>query len=257
MSLSAEAWLVLLALAIYVYDAALLLNSNEFVGVRVGRNGWRCRFGANGWKLNGREPWWPNLLMPWREAVLVHWSFEEVPHEAIEPEEGARADGMHELAAPAAIVKPSTKTCVATLLALIFLALPFCLFVYSALWLTVCVAGLIYGLAILIMILLHSQRIEIGLKKERFWKLCVECVACPPLAINAIRKATLGVDATTSAAVFAEWISDEAELREMKHQMVVRVREQMDFEAEGSERMTRLAAVAVALAPERPLETMS
>jgi hypothetical protein len=77
---------MLLALALYVYDAALLLASNEFVAVRTGASRWRCKFGANNWKLGGREPWVPNLLMPWRDAVRVRWSIED----GLQP-----SDGLH------------------------------------------------------------------------------------------------------------------------------------------------------------------
>jgi hypothetical protein len=239
-NLTAEAWLMLLALALYVYDAALLLESNELVLTQGWAGQWLVGFGANGWKLGGKEPFIPNLLAPWQATVRVRWSFEEGLS-------GPRSDGGMLL--PELGIAP--KVAVTVLLALIFVVFPVCLFVYPVTALTLSVVALIYATCAITLAMLYLEREPLALSRPGFWKLCAECLACPPFCINAVRKAALMAPARVALADVATNPARSVRTDELIRQLAIRVREQMDVEIEGSERMGRLECVAKALAPGR------
>lgn len=223
---------MILALALYVYDAGLMLPSDEFVLVRKGHGHWKPRFGANGWKLAGREPFLPNLLTPWRPMVRVQWAFE---------------DGLQGPRSPGGVVLPSINAwpCVAAgaLLLLIFAALPICLFLYPVTVFTLSVVALIYGNCILTLALIYAQRASLGMTTAQFMKLAGECVSCPPFCVNAIRKASLHAPATVTLSDVAASLQRDEDRESLRRQLEVRIREQIETEAEGTLRMERLLRV--------------
>ena len=236
MSPSAEVWLMLLALALYVYDAALLLQSDELVLVRGDASRWIPRFGANGWKLGGKEPLVPNLLTPWRSLVRIRWNFE------LGLEKQRTSDGPH---LPRIGLVP--RLAVVVLMVLIFVAFPICLFVYPVTSVTLSVVAMIYVGCIVVLASLRRDWTSLGLKRPAFWKLCGECITCPPFCINAVRKVSLWAPASVTLADIADDAKQHDELDDLKRQLALRVREQIDVELEGSERMVRLKTVERAL----------
>lgn len=235
--ISAEGALLLLALALYVFDSALLLASNEWAlegrRPKEGQGRWQARFGLQSWKLSGREPLLPNLLMPWRPLLRVSWRFDEG------------------LATTARLPEPKTasaalKFTAALLLLLIFIALPLALFVYPLLMLKIAVVAAIYASCLFNGLLLWRERAALGLSPADCAKLGIECIACPPFAINIVRKLSLRSPVLDAAQALRLVPEQSAFVRE---QMLARLREQIDFEAEGSARMARLLNVAATLEP--------
>jgi len=235
--LSAEGALLLLALALYVFDSALLLASNEWAleGLRSGgeHRRWRARFGLQSWKLGGREPLLPHLLMPWRPLLRVSWRFDEglTPAPALPEPKTAGA---------------ALKFTATLLLLLVFIALPLALFAYPWLMLKVGVVAAIYASCLFNGLLLWRQRAPLGLTRADCAKLGIECIACPPFAINIVRKLSLRSPALDAAQAL-RLAPDQAEFA--RAEMLARLREQIDFEAEGSARMARLLSVAATLEP--------
>jgi hypothetical protein len=227
---------MLLALALYVYDATILLQSNEFLLVeRAGRR-WLPLFGSNLWKLAGKEPVVPAVLMPWRAVVKVRWDFEQ----GLSGAQNAGADLL-----PALGWGP--KVAVTLVMLLVFVALPACLFVYPVTALTVFVGVMIYVCCAATMLAIGLQREALGLSRTGFWKLVAEGITCPPFCINAVRKASLGAQTRVTAADVAARLGAGEPMEALKHAMGVRVGEQMDIEPEGSMRLRRLEQTALAL----------
>ena len=227
---------MLLALGLYIYDSALLLRSDEFVLMRGLGGRWTPRFGANGWKLFGKEPYVSNLLTPWTPLVRVHWSFEQGFDSPLT--QGSTA-------LPEVSRRPGV--CATLVLLLVFVALPICLFVYPATVLTLTVAGLIYGACALTMVAVYFESDKLSLNQAEFRKLCVECLACPPFCINTVRKLCARSSSGLKLTDIADKLWAAGELTEIKEQMFLRVREQIDIEAEGTERMKRLEDVLLSL----------
>jgi hypothetical protein len=232
-SFDAQAGLMLLACALYVFDALLLLRPDELV-LTEGRSGaWHPRFGANGWKLRGLEPLLPNLLAPWRPMVRVHWAFEE-------------GLAVTDTGPPLPTLRSGPRVATTVLLLLVFIALPVGLFVYPVTSFVLAVVALIYATCVAIVTLLFFEWRRLGLRRSEFWKLSVEYIACPPFAINAVRKTSLMTPIRRGLARAPASRSDAAAW--LDRQVEIRVREQMDSEPEGSERMGRLKGLAQSLA---------
>lgn len=242
MSLSPEVGLVLLALALYVYDAALLLAPDELVLVRA-RGGWQPRFGLHGWKLRGRELFVPNLLAPWRAQVRLRWVFEQ----ALDGE-------LPRAPAPRPFVRRPARYAVTALLGLVFGALPVCLLARTPASVTLTVIAALYLACIAVLAAVRADWHRLGLPRAAFWKLCGECLACPPFCINAVRRATLASGARVTLAEVAAETSHPAHVRELRAQLLRRVAEQIDLSPEDSPRLARLQAAAQRLAPQEDTE---
>lgn len=241
MSTSAETWLVLLALGLYLYDALLLLESDELVLVqRAG--GWQPAFGANGWKLARREPLMTNPFSPWQPLARVRWSFEQ-----------GLADGIALAAAPALpAVALAPRIGVALLWAIVFVALPLCLFVFRHTVGMLAVIAALYATVVFVLLGLRRDAAALGLPAGKFRMMCIECIACPPFAINVVRRVTLAVPANAELAWIAAQARRAGRLEALKAQLARRVAEQIDAEPEGSARSARLAQAARSLAVHDP-----
>lgn len=237
MSLSAETWLVLLALGLYLYDALLLLEADEMVLVQ--RAGiWQPVFGANGWKLARREPLMPNPLSPWQPLARVRWSFEQ-----------GLADGSALAATPALpAVALAPRIGVALLWAIVFFALPLCLFVFRHTVGTLLVIASLYAAVVFVLLGLRREAVAFGLPSGRFRMMCIECIACPPFAINAVRRVTLAAPARAELTWIAAQAGRAGRLEALRAQLARRVAEQIEAEPEGSARSARLAQAARSLA---------
>lgn len=231
MNLGAPAWLMLLAAALYLWDAALLLPSDAFVLVRHGRRGWRPAFGANGWTLRGREPLLPNPLTPWREIVHAGWRADALPDASATP------------TARLPTVGRAPRIGVTVLLALIFGALPLGLFVYPVLVVVLPIAAAIYLACLATLLALRRERDALGIAPAAFRSLCWECITCPPFCINAVRKAGLLAPARASLAD----VTDPADRAAARRQIALRLREQIDLAPEHGAQAARLQAALRAI----------
>lgn len=238
MTLNAEAGLVLLALGLYVYDSLMLLRPDQFVLVHT-RRGWLPRFGAHGWKLRGREPFVPFPLAPWQAVVRVAWAFERGL-------EGSSRGVSPYLPA----FGRAPRAGVAVLMLLMFVALPIALFRPATAIQTVSVFAAIYVTCGFVLLSLRRDAARVGLSKPAFWKLCVECMACPPFCINAIRRASLASGTAVTLQDVQPRLAQSEDVAVLRRQLLRRVREQIDLEPETSDRMARLSQVAASLQPE-------
>lgn len=186
---SLEALLVAGIVAFYVHDSALLLYHDEFVFERAGGR-WRASPGGSQW--SGRFLYLPNPLAPWRRLLRAAWS---APAAA-----DANADGALEQSMVA--LRP-LQAGVAVLGALLLVGVPLLLWRYpDPLALLVLVAA-IYAVALMLVAIAWSRRACFGLDARRAAWLAVECVACPPHAINLVRKLSLRQPVPGGARAFA------------------------------------------------------
>jgi hypothetical protein len=225
-----ERLLVGCAWGLVLVDALLLLRRDEFVVRRSWRGSIGLSFGAAGWRLSGREPWLP--WSPSTEVYLGRWQVAEA----------SRQPSLAPLPLPH-VPKP--------LKALVWL---------QALWLAV---GLPLGLALkgyalgafvlgAYALALASVAIALpaakrcGIDAAGRAKLAFESLVCLPLSINLVRKLTLRSRATWPLASVLAALP-EAGRQQARRQLLARVQEQIDLEAEGSPRMGELQAAARAL----------
>lgn len=229
MRLSAEAWLMLLALALYVYDSVRLLASNEAVLVRGWRGRWHAGFGVQRWKLGAKEPYLANLFTPHRPLFVLAWAFEEP----------ARADAS---AAPLDVPKEIDRFGVfAWVSALcIFVLLPLGLFSTIGTAFTLSVVGLLYLNNLIALGWVYAQRAALHLSSAQWGSLAFECLSCPPFSINLVRRLCVRVPVGESFTAAARRLLPDDELAAVNRQCAARLEEQIDSAPEGSAQMHAL-----------------
>jgi hypothetical protein len=238
MRLSAEASLMLLAVALYLYDALCLLASNEAVLVR-GRSGrWFARFGAHRWRLGSKEPCLPNPFMPQRPMFRLAWSFEG---------DAPSRDVSRPLQVPSQVEGLGKFTVVSALC--IFVLLPAGLFSAIGASFTVAAVALMYLNIVVALAVVHRRRAGLSLPGRQFAGLAFECLVCPPFSINLVRRLCARVSTNEPFTTAARRLLSADAMADVNAQCVARLEEQMDFESEGSQRMQTLQAAKARFAP--------
>ena len=227
----AEVALMLLVLGLYLYDSLLLLASNEAVLFQGWRGRWHAAFGADGWRLGMREPLLPNPLTPHRPLYRLRWRF-DAPNEA-------SADATARLV-PVELLR-LTPFVLGLWLAL-FVLLPASLF-FPAIGVSIGAAVAFAYLNIVAALLtLAALRAKLGLAASRFAALAIECLLCPPFAINLVRKLAAPTPSRENFLVASERLLGGEALAQVHAACARRLDEQIDLEAEASPRMACLLA---------------
>lgn len=178
--LGSEIQLMALVLALYVFDCTLLLYIDEAVLTADGRGRWRASFGARDLSIFGRAPCLLNLFTPHRRAFRLHG----------QAGSGGSAPGTTDWSAIPPYV-PSLRPIAAGTAAGLFVVLPYSMFVAERIWPTVVAVTLIYGSILAALVVLYRHRLVAGLTGRTFTTLAFECLACPPFAVNLIRRIAL------------------------------------------------------------------
>lgn len=226
--LSNEALLVLLALALYLFDASLFFARDEAALVCGGGGRWFAGFGLDRWRLSGREPYLPNPFTPHQPLFRLRWRLDGAL-----PEAPARP-----VVVPAELRRLSPHVIVSG--ACLFVLLPFALFYPLGIVATCCIVGLLYANNVLALALLYRRRASFGLSPSAFGSLAFECLACPPFSLNLVRRlcARLHVDEDFNTA--AARLLEPVALARAHAECLRRVDEQIDEELDGSPRMAAL-----------------
>ena len=229
MGLSTEALLVLLALALYLVDAAQFFGRDEAALVLGGGRRWFAGFGLDRWRLSGREPYLPNPLTPHQPLFRLRWRFETV---------AGSTPAARPVSVPAELRRLSPHVLLSG--ACLFVLLPFALFYPLGVAWTCGIVGLLYANNLLALGMLYRWRAAFGLSKSTFGALAFECLACPPFSLNLVRRlcTRLAVDEDFNAA--AARLLDPQELARAHAECLRRIDEQIDYELDGSPRMTAL-----------------
>ena len=227
MRLSSEALLMLLALALYLYDALYLLGRNEALLVRT-RGGWRAAFGAFDWRLAGKEPYLPNPFTPHRPVVRLAWQFDGTV--------GAGLVRQVELQPQLRGLGWLTGVSAATL----FVLLPASLFAHWGTLATLLVVGLLYGVNLAALVLLYRQHRRAAVPARRYWSTAFECLVCPPFCLNLVRRAYAWAAPDEDFLAASQRLLPPAQLQAVRANCLRRIDEQIAFEDEQGSRMAAL-----------------
>jgi hypothetical protein len=187
-----------------------------------------CGFGLDRWRLAGREPYLPNPFMPHRPLFRLRWQFT-----------GSTAlQAAVPLAVPVGIEAFAAYVWIS--LICLFALLPLALFYPYGLAFPIAVVLLLYGNNALALIHLYRRRATFELSSRQVSSIAVECLSCPPFAINLVRKicAKSGCDEDFESA--ARRLLRAEQLADSRVECLRRVDEQIDYEAEGTPRMQAL-----------------
>jgi hypothetical protein len=224
--LGAESALVLLAWALYLFDSVRLLASNEAIFYSKGK-GWGTAFGALHWKIRGKEPYLPNPLTPHRQVFCLRWDVVRLGKStqlALRPE--------LRIYAPFVLI---SALCLLVLMPLGFATRAGSPLVIAAL----VVMYLSNALALLV---LARRRATMGLSRSQYMALAVECLVCPPFAINLIRRLCALQPFSDDFVAASIRFLPVADLVEVNAQCLLRLNELIDCEEETGDHMAHLLA---------------
>jgi hypothetical protein len=273
--LSAEVGLALLIVALYLLDSLLLLRIDEAVlvcrGLEEGEGRvagdvqnqdgrrWRAAFGAQGFKLAGREPWLANPWLPHQPVYRLGWHAERVgldPGRAAAPaaegrgfEAGPGLRRLHQLA-PAA--------CISWLLLLV--GIPVTLLGPFGMRATLAAVVLLYLNIAAALAFTWHWRSDLGLNGRAFALLAFECLACAPYSANLVRRLSWSRRADEDFADAAHRLLAPPALQQVRRECLSRIDEQIEAEPESGARAAALlearshlaAQIAAAAANEDP-----
>jgi hypothetical protein len=227
--LEAEALLMALAIGLYLYDSTLLLYFDEGIVQPAGRARWLVRFGSSNVRLMGKDLFFPNPLLPHRPLYRLSWRVPALP---------ARPDGQW--AERRALFRSLAPMTWGMALAL-FVLLPLGLFSRLGVPILLAALGLLYLsiLAALVWVALHRARLPLPTKTLVL--LAMECIVCPPFALNLVRTISLAMPVAEDLAVAARRLQVPADWNATRLQLIQRLEEEIDGEEEDSERAALLA----------------
>lgn len=237
---------MLLIVALHLQDALLALQPHEAVLERTARGRWQARFGLPHWKLWGREVVLPALLAPHRVLFRLRWSLESPMQEAKGVTGPDEAGGRVHV--PRGMAWLGVSVWVAWLC--LFVLLPLGLFdvVGGRLLCLVALVGL-YLNNLLALVLVYRWRARWGVPARAVATLAVECLACPPYAVNLVRRLCALAAPREDFLQAARRLLAPADLALAQAQCLRRVEEAIEAEPLGSARMAALEAARRQLQP--------
>jgi len=225
-----EWWLPIGALAFYLYDSLLWLYGDELVLIRRASR-WDHAAGSER-LLFRRRLYLPNPLTPQRPLWRACWS------------DFSRRDKLTDLNALTSLVQTlrPLRALVTVLWLLIVVVLPVAVASGARPAILLALFAVVYSFAATMVVWLWCQRATLGLSARSCRALSFDALACPPFAINLVRKISLlttlkGELLTQAGAAF-----DAPALASLRATLIRRVTERLAVEAVGSVRHTTLAA---------------
>jgi hypothetical protein len=222
--LSYELELFALAVLLYLYDSTVLLYANEALLIRAGPKRWIAESGWQGLRIAGRTLYILNPLTPLRPSFRLHWSY-------------------HSLQAPPAAVQLWPE-CVTALRALgpfvviagiaLFILLPVGLFTAAGSYALIPALIALYGSTLSALLFLYRSRVMLPLSRMRLVGIAFECLICPPLAVNMIRRITLAIAVNESLPIAAIRLLSREEWARLREICIQRLDDAIQSSAEGS-----------------------
>jgi len=235
----AELVLMLVAAGLYLYDSALLLHINEGMVMPARGGAWRVRFGSSRLSFRGKELYVPSPFLPHRPEFRLLWSLRSGSVEAHGAWK-ARRD----------LFKPLAPVVWAMACAL-FVLLPLGLFSIVGDWILLLALAVMYLGAAGALLWLGAKRSALGISRRQFWMLAFEFFACPPFAVNVVRRVAVEMALDSDLLSVARALQTPADWHASRGEFIARLDEQIDAE-EDSERSALLRQSRQKLIEEAP-----
>jgi hypothetical protein len=228
--LSYEVELLGLAVIFYLYDSSVLLYSNEAVFTCDGAQRWSATSGWIGFVFAGRSLCILNPFAPHQPSFRLSWEFDALP-EAKDLSWSERAKKHRELA-------PWSLTGGIAL----FVLLPVGMFTSLGRYLVIPALCLLYGSTFLALFKLRRSETAARFSRRRYWGFAFECIACPPFAVNMVRRITLADQIAEPVPLAAVRLLDAAQWAELREQCMSRLDGAIQLAAEDSAELAALEA---------------
>ena len=236
MPLQEEVLLMILVVALYLYDSMALLYCNEGILVPTS-NGWKVRFGFREPKIRGKELFIPAPWLPHRPMFRLAWQFEG----------NSAPAAAEDWQAKRKVPLPMTALVWGIAVAL-FLLLPLGFFTTLGHGVLLAAVVVLYLCIVSMLAYMWIHCDEMLLSKKQVGKLAFEYLTCPPFALNAIRTLSSGRKVGEDLVTAARRVQDIDRQATTLQQLIVRLDEEIELEEEGTERMAKLQAHRLKLA---------
>jgi hypothetical protein len=223
----AEILLLIGMAGLYLYDSVQLLANNEVLLTPVRQNTWGALFGADSFQVRGKEPCIPNPLLPHRPLYRFSW----------------RTEG---LVGPCQPWMPPGNVYIAlvpfiwTMVLALFFVIPLGFFTHLGDLAIAAGVILFYINALSALALVWFKRATLGISGKRFASLALESLSCPPFALNLVRHISLSVQPREDFLSVAGRLLSSAEWDAALRKMIVRVKNEIDWEDERTPRAETL-----------------
>lgn len=219
MTISSESWLLIGAIGFYLYDSIRLVAPEEVLLVKSFR-GWSGVLPKGFFQVRGRNVYLPNPLMPCTALFQVDWLRGNL---GINAANGRRPQVIGEqlkifqilamvLLVEMMVLLPVTATTIGLgvefLSALILVYLTIFSVVYE----------------------LHARKKALGLSHKSFLSISFDCIACPPFAINTVRKITKAIVIDVDLIKFASENFSSSEYAAFAASLNKEIQEVLDVE---------------------------
>jgi hypothetical protein len=225
MLIEAEVALLVVALALYLYDSIVLLDPDE--GVLTPKfGGWEVSLGSKvQWR--GKDLFLPSPLFPYRPVFRARWSFAQVEQA-----------GAPNWAENETLLRPLAPLVVGMAFAL-FVVFPLGLFRYGDLVVLAAIA-MLYLNIIGALIWLAFNRKVLGLSRGRVAGLGIEALVCSPFGLNLIRKISADMPVNEDLVHAARRLQSKDDWDVTRMKFALRIEDEIGAEDGGSPRAQAL-----------------
>jgi hypothetical protein len=229
--LSYEVELLALAVIFYLYDSSVLLYSNEAVFTCDRAQHWAATTRRTGFMFAGRSLRVLNPFTPHRPSFRLSWNFDQLESDGGDSSWSARAQEF-KILAPTTLIGG---------VALFFL-LPLGMFSALGRYAVIPALLLLYGSTLLALLRLRRKGLLAGLDRWRFLGFAFECLACPPFAVNIVRRITLAQRIVEPVPLAALRLLDADGWVRLRDECLLRLDDEMALAAENSDDRKMLVA---------------
>lgn len=235
MTLSQEALLTLLLLALYLHDAITFTNADTAFLVKRVSAGWVARFPSARFTLGGRHVFVPPLLPPATPVFTLQWSPGVAPEAAWDAERAC-----------ASLALVSMTSALSFLVVLVLT--PVVLLTRQGSVVVLATIGLAYATVVAGVACLWVSRRSMGLTRGSCARLTAEMLLCPPVAANLSRRLSQAMPVRENFIAAARRLLAEGEWEEAREALQARLAVQLEEAEPGSRAYSELENVRSQLA---------
>ena len=220
MSLSFEALLIVGIFFFYIYDSVILVSSNQLFFIKsLGR--WSVSFPSDRWRIMGKMLHIPNPATPYNLLFIA----------SLDEPSGTSRIKSKEMTSLMANVN-YIQIFVMLLMLLMLIVFPLVTYNHGLGSTALIILMLIYLTIIVMICYLYIKKEFYGLSNTNFTALAFESIACPPFALNILRKLSLKCPFQQDPIKFAVKNLDVASFKTFKEQLAESLAEQLEWEVE-------------------------
>ena len=209
--------MILGVIGFYIYDSLSLLFHNQIVFTEASKT-WGFTFPSSRFRLGSRFIFLCNVFMPFQSVFLSSWPCVE---KAVEIKQ---LNTLNKFLNTLILFRLLSVILWITLI----LILPPILLMYGTIYNLLTLLAVTYLIILLMILLLRLLRKKLNLTNKDFVSIAFDILACPPFAINVVRKITLKQKFTFTPIEFSKKRLSQKERLFFKYALSERIEESIN-----------------------------